>query len=48
MLFRSLERPDGTLDALGAPQAAAALVEELVARRLAARSAGGTIALTLS
>ena len=43
-----LERPDGTLDALGAPQAAAALVEELVARRLAARSAGGTIALTLS
>ena len=43
-----LERPDGTLGALGAPQAAAALVEELVARRLAARSAGGTIALTLS
>ena len=42
-----VERPDGTLDALGAPQAAAALVEELVARRLAARAPGGTVALTL-
>ena len=41
-----VERPDGTLDALGAPQAAAALVEELVARRLAARAPGGTVALT--
>src|SRR2546426_6196711 len=43
-----LERPDGTLDALRAPPAAAALGEELLARRLAGRSAGGTIALALS
>ena len=41
-----IERPDGTLEAVGAPDAAAALLEELVARRLAARSAGGTLTLT--
>lgn len=40
-----LERPDGTLDCLGRPESAAALLEELVARRLAARTAGGAVAL---
>jgi hypothetical protein len=43
-----IERPDGALDVVGAPEAAVALVEELVARRLAARTPGGTIALTLA
>jgi len=43
-----VERPDGTLDVLGAPGAAAALLDELVARRLAARTPGGTFALTLA
>ena len=43
-----IERRDGTLDAVGAPEAAAALLEELVTRRLAARTAGGTLALTLA
>lgn len=43
-----IERHDGTLDAVGAPAAAAALLEELVARRLAARTAGGTFALILA
>jgi len=41
-----VERPDGTLEAVGAPDAAAALLEELVARRLAARTPGGTLTLT--
>ena len=41
-----VEAPDGTLDVLGAPAAAAALLDELVARRLAARTPGGTFALT--
>lgn len=41
-----LERPDGTLDVLGRPETAAALLEELVAQRVAARTPGGTIALT--
>ena len=41
-----IERGDGTLDAVGAPEAAALLLEELVARRLAARTPGGTFALT--
>jgi hypothetical protein len=41
-----IERGDGTLDAVGAPEAAAALLEELVARHLAARTPGGTFALT--
>ncbi len=43
-----IERRDGTLDAVGAPEAAAALLEELVTRRLAARTPGGTFALTLA
>lgn len=43
-----IERLDGTLDAVGAPEAAAALLEELVARRLAARTPGGTFALILA
>jgi hypothetical protein len=43
-----IERRDGTLDAVGAPEAAAALLEELVARRLAARTPGGTFALILA
>lgn len=43
-----VERPDGTLGVLGAPGAAAALVEELVTRRLAARTPGGALALTLA
>ena len=42
-----LEAPDGTLDALGAPEAAAALVRELLARHLAAPTPGGALALTL-
>ena len=43
-----LEAPDGTLDALGAPEAAAALVRELLARHLAALTPGGALALTLA
>jgi hypothetical protein len=43
-----IERGDGTLDPVGAPEAAAALLEELVTRRLAARTPGGTFALTLA
>ena len=43
-----IEQGDGTLQAVGAPTAAAALLEELVARRLAARMPGGTFALTLA
>lgn len=39
-------RADGTLDVLGAPETAPALLEELVTRRLAARTPGGAIALT--
>ena len=41
-----LERPDGTLDGLGTAEAAEALLDDLVAQRLAARMPGGTIALT--
>ena len=41
-----IERPDGTLEAVGAPDVAAALLEKLVARRVAARSPGGTLTLT--
>jgi len=41
-----IERPDGTLEAVGAPDAAAALLEELVVRRLAVRAPGGTFTLT--
>ena len=43
-----IERADGTLESLGAAAAAAALLDELVARRLAARRPGGTYALTLA
>jgi hypothetical protein len=43
-----IERRDGTLEVLGAAEAATALVDELVARRLAARTPGGTFALTLA
>ena len=43
-----IEQADGTLESLGAAAAAAALLDELVARRLAARRPGGTYALTLA
>ena len=43
-----VERPDGTLDALGPPAAAAELLEQLVAQRLADRLPGGSIALLAS
>lgn len=43
-----IERRDGTLEAVGPPDLAAALLDELVERRLAARTAGGTFALTLA
>ena len=42
-----LERRDGTLEALGAPEAAGALVREVLARHLAAPTSGGALALTL-
>ncbi len=41
-----IERPDGTLEAVGAPDAAAALLEELVVRHLTVRAPGGTFTLT--
>jgi len=43
-----LERPDHTLDVLGdgSPDSQQALLEELVAQRVAARMPGGAIALT--
>jgi hypothetical protein len=41
-----LERGDGTLETLGAPEAAAALVREVLARHLAAPTSGGALALT--
>ncbi|MBI1967006.1 MAG: hypothetical protein HYS40_03360 [Gemmatimonadetes bacterium] len=40
------ERADGTLDAIGPREAGAALLEELVARRVATRTPGGAFALT--
>ncbi len=43
-----IEGPGGALETLGAPAAAAVLLEELVARRLAVRTPGGTLALTLA
>ena len=43
-----IEGPGGALETLGAPEAAAVLLEELVARRLTARTPGGTFALTLA
>ena len=42
-----LEGADGSLDLLGHPPAAQALLEELVTRRLASRTPGGTFALSL-
>lgn len=41
-----IERADGTLETLGPSESAAALVDELVARRLAARTPGGAVVLT--
>jgi hypothetical protein len=41
-----VEQPDGTIDALGPRDTAERLVEDLVARRLAARTPGGALALT--
>ena len=41
-----IERSDGTLEAIGAPEAAMALLAELVERRLAAPTPGGTLALS--
>jgi len=41
----AIETRDG-LEVLGPPEAAALVCEELLARRLAERTAGGTLALT--
>jgi hypothetical protein len=41
-----VEHTDGMLEVVGAPEAATALLEALVALRLAAPTAGGTFALT--
>ncbi len=41
-----IERPDGTLGALGLQEPAERLFDELVSRRLAARTPGGVLALT--
>lgn len=41
-----LEGPDGSLDVLGSPDAAAQLLDELVALQLAARTPGGGFFLT--
>lgn len=46
-LAAMIAHPDGALDVLGPPESAPALVAELVERRLAARTAGGTVVLTL-
>src|SRR3989442_9459787 len=43
-----IERPDGTLEAGGAPHAAAAVLEGLVTPRPAARTPRGTPALAVS
>jgi hypothetical protein len=40
-----LERADGTLDGLGRPESTEELLDELVALQLAARTAGGVVAL---
>ena len=40
-----LERADGTLDGVGRPESTEALLDELVALHLAARGAGGVVAL---
>ena len=41
-----IERPDGTLDALGPREPVERLIDDVVARRLAARTPGGALALT--
>jgi hypothetical protein len=41
-----IEHPDGTLDALGPREIAEHLIEELLARHLAARTPAGSLALT--
>jgi len=41
-----LEGPDGALDVLGSPDAAAQLLDQLVAQQLAARTPGGGFFLT--
>ena len=43
-----VEQPDGTLEALGTPAAAAELLEQLVAQRLAGRLPGGMFALIVT
>ena len=43
-----VEQPDGTLEALGTPAAAAELFEQLVAQRLAGRLPGGMFALIVT
>jgi len=43
-----VEQLDGTLDVLGTPAAADALLEQLVAQRLAGRLPGGTFALIVT
>jgi hypothetical protein len=43
-----VERTDGTLEVLGPSHTADALFQELVTRRLAARTPGGSFALTVS
>ena len=40
------ERPDGTLEPLGPRESADALLEDLIARRLATRTPGGDLHLT--
>jgi hypothetical protein len=46
-LAAMIARPDGALDVLGPAGSAPALVAELVERRLAARTAGGAVVLTV-
>jgi len=41
-----LERPDGTLEPLGPRESADALLEDMIARRLATRTPGGDLHLT--
>ena len=43
-----LELPDGTLDAVGAPEAAASLLDELVGRHCVVCGPGGRFTLTLA
>jgi hypothetical protein len=43
-----VQRRDGTLEVVGPAELATVLVDELVARRLVARTPGGAVVLTLS